>query len=118
MDMDEMVSTFGIVILAGSETTATLLSAVTYLLLKHPEVMDKLVTEIRSSFKSEEDITQVSVNKLTYQMAVLEEALRIHPPAPLGFPRVVPGEKGQMVAGQFVPAGVCFSCPEIHSSGF
>jgi cytochrome P450 len=107
MDMDEMVSTFGIIILAGSETTATLLSAVTFLLLKHPEVMDKLVNEIRTSFKSEEEITQVSVNKLTYQLAVLEEALRIHPPAPVGFPRVVPGEKGQVVAGHFVPAGVC-----------
>ena len=106
MSVEEIISTFGILILAGSETTATLLSAVTYLILKHQEVLERLVAEVRTSFKSEDEITQVSVNKLTYQFAVLEEALRVHPPAPFGFPRVVPGEKGQFVAGRWVPAGV------------
>jgi cytochrome P450 len=109
MSVDEIVSTFGLLLIAGSETTATLLSAVIYLILKHPEVMDKLVTEIRTSFKNEDEITQISVNKLTYQLAVLEEGLRLHPPAPFGFPRVVPGEKGQFVAGHWVPAGVFHS---------
>ncbi|KAG9237249.1 cytochrome P450 [Amylocarpus encephaloides] len=105
MSREEIVPTFGILLLAGSETTATLLSAVTFLLLKHQEVLEKLINEIRTTFKHEDDITQISVNKLTYQTAVLEEALRFHPPTPFGFPRIVPGEKGQFVGGYWVPAG-------------
>ncbi|EHK98756.1 putative sterigmatocystin biosynthesis monooxygenase stcF [Glarea lozoyensis 74030] len=111
MSVNEIVSTFGLLILAGSETTATLLSAATYLILKHPEVLDKMVAEVRSTFKTEDEITQVSVNKLTYQIAVLEESLRVHPPAPFGFPRIVPGEKGQFVAGQWVPKGLVWFGP-------
>jgi cytochrome P450 len=106
MVTEEIIPTFSVLLLAGSETTATLLSVVTYLILKHQEVMEKLVTEIRTSFKNEDEITQVSVNKLTYEFAVLEEALRFHSPTPMGFPRIVPGEEGQIVAGHFVPAGV------------
>ena len=106
MSTEEIIPTFGILLLAGSETTATLLSAVTFLLLKHQEVLDKLITEIRTSFNHEDEITQISVNKLTYQFAVLEEALRFHPPTPMGFPRIVPGKKGMVIAGNFVPSGV------------
>jgi len=104
----EICATFATLLLAGSETTATLLAAVTYYLLKTPDAMAKLTTEIRTSFKSEDEITQVSVNKLQYQLAVLDEAMRIHPPAPFGFPRVVP-DRGRMVDGHWVPGGVCTS---------
>ncbi|KAI4665836.1 uncharacterized protein J4E78_003301 [Alternaria triticimaculans] len=43
--------------LAGTETTATLLSGLTYLLLVHSESMAKLVEEIRTAFNSSDDIT-------------------------------------------------------------
>jgi cytochrome P450 len=105
MTEKEIVSTFGILLLAGSETTATLLSAVTYYLLKNPSVMQKLKDEIRTSFTTEDEITQISVNKLKYQLAVLDETLRIHSPTPGGFPRMVP-EGGREIDGQWVPGGV------------
>ena len=105
MTEEEIIPTFGLLIMAGSEKTATLLSVVTFYLLKNPEAMEKLKTEIRTSFQSEHEITQVSVNQLQYQLAVLDEALRIHPPTPFGFPRVVPGE-GRIVDGHWVPGGV------------
>lgn len=107
MSRKEIGATFYILLLAGSETTATLLSAATYYLLKNPATMEKLVKEIRTQFTNEDEIDVVSVNKLRYQLAVLDETLRIHPPAPLGSPRVVPGA-GQWISGYWVPGGVSF----------
>jgi len=98
MTKAEIIPTFAILLFAGSETTATLLSAVTYYLLTTPDVMAKLVTEIRDTFKTEDEITIVAVNKLKYQLAVLDEGLRIHPPAPFGTARISPPE-GALVAG-------------------
>lgn len=99
MTEKEIISTFAILLLAGSEATATLLSAATFYLLKNPSVMEKLKSEIWNSFKTEEEITQISANKLKYYLAVLDEALRIHPPTPSGLPRLVP-EGGRVVDGQ------------------
>lgn len=66
--------------MAGSETTASLLSGVIYYLLKNPSVLEKLVKEIRSAFPTEEAITIASVSSLKYESAVLQEGLRIFPP--------------------------------------
>lgn len=92
-------------IVAGSETTATLLSGCTYYLLRNPHVMKKVIDEIRQSFRTEEEIDITGVNKLKYMLAVLDEALRMYPPAPGNFHRVVPDE-GAVVCGKFVPGGV------------
>lgn len=105
MSKEEITATFSILLVAGSETTATLLSAVTFYLLKNPRVMEILRKEIRTSFEKEEEITQISVNKLKYLFAVLEEGMRMHPPAPRGGPRVVP-KGGAMIDGTWVPGGV------------
>lgn len=92
-------------ITAGSETTATTLSGVTYLLGKHPEVLQKLITEVRSTFQSEDEINMHSVQRLDYMLAVLDEALRMYPPVPAAIPRKMnPG--GGMINGQWVPGGV------------
>ncbi|EFQ25384.1 cytochrome P450 [Colletotrichum graminicola] len=91
-----------IIIIAGSETTATLLSGVTYLLLKNPEKMRKLVREVRAAFEREEEINLKSVNSLTYMLACIDEAMRIYPPVPTGLPRTVP-EGGATILGQFIP---------------
>lgn len=66
--------------MAGSETTASLLSGVIYYLLKNPSVLEKLVKEIRSAFPTEDTITIASVSSLKYEFAVLQEGLRIFPP--------------------------------------
>ncbi|KAJ3550039.1 hypothetical protein NM208_g207 [Fusarium decemcellulare] len=92
----------GVLIVAGSESSATGLSGITYLLAKNPESLRKLTEEIRSSFDSEEEIDFVSVNKLTYLMACVDEGMRMYPPVPCGFPRIAPNE-GATVSGHFVP---------------
>lgn len=110
MSFDEMVTNGSTLIVAGSETTATLLSAVTYYLVKNERVLSKLQEEIRASFASEKDITVTACNQLEYLNAVLTEALRIFPPAPTGLPRIVDRE-GDMIAGKWVPGGVCSTSP-------
>jgi cytochrome P450 len=89
---------------AGTETTSTFLSASTYYLLKNPEVLEKLKTEVRSAFASSGEIDGENTKKLLYLNAVVEEGLRIFPPAPFGLPRVCPGA---MIDGVWVSKGVC-----------
>jgi cytochrome P450 len=113
----ELASNAVVFLTAGSETTATLLSAVTYCLLKNPEVMQKLKAEVRGRWKKYDDITVDEVNKSPYLLAVLQEALRYFPPVPTGFERRV-SKGGEFVSGYFVPEGTALcvsSWPTAHS---
>lgn len=104
--LPEMITNASTIIIAGSETTATLLSGVTYLLLKNPPVLQKLQNEVRNAFQSDEQITLDGCNKLEYIHAVLTEALRVYPPVAVGLPRIVDAQ-GDTVNGHWIPGGVC-----------
>lgn len=104
ISFEKLSSNAFILVLAGSETTATTLSGATYLVLSNPDVLQKLVQEVRGSFKSADEININSVNKLSYMLAVLNESLRLYPPVTSSLARMVPG-KGADIAGQYVPAG-------------
>ncbi|KAJ4390921.1 hypothetical protein N0V93_004520 [Gnomoniopsis smithogilvyi] len=91
-----------VLVVAGAETSATTLSAVTYFLLSNPSKMSKLLAEIRSTFKNEEDITIATVSRLEYMLACLDEAMRLFPPVAIGLPRVVPNG-GRSISGFFIP---------------
>lgn len=56
LSLAEMHSNAGFFMLAGTETSATLLSGLTYYLLKNPSTLEKLTDEIRGSFDGESDI--------------------------------------------------------------
>ncbi|KAI5923146.1 cytochrome P450 [Camillea tinctor] len=104
LSFEELVSNASVLTIAGSETTATVLSATTYLLAKNPKVLHKLTEELKTAFTSENEIDLVSVQKLPYMLAVLDETLRIYPPVPSGSPRMI-GEGGDWIVNQYVPAG-------------
>jgi cytochrome P450 len=89
---------------AGTETTATNMSGVFYYLCQSPRVRDKLVQEIRSSFKSSDDMTPGALAELKYLNLVLRENLRIYIPGGGGMTRVVPPE-GAQICGDFIPGG-------------
>lgn len=101
---DEMDSNSVLFLVAGSETTATMLSGTTYLLLSNPAKYEKVVQEVRSRFTSVAEITIEEVNKLEYMIACLSEGLRHYPPVPTGFPRVVPAG-GDHISGRYIPGG-------------
>lgn len=105
LDKPKMHSNAALFMLAGTETTATLLSGLTYHLLRNPDKLRTLVDEIRSSFESEEDMNLVNLQRLTYLEACLHEGFRMYPPVPLGLPRQVP-EGGAAICGKWVPGGV------------
>jgi len=108
MSKEEIFGVVKLLIIAGSETTATLLSGATYHLLRNPRVMKKLVAEVRGKFTSEDQINLSGVNNLDYMLAVLDESLRMYPPAPAGLPRVVP-KGGDTICGKWVPGGTAVS---------
>ena len=95
---DEMNVNAVVFLSAGSETTATTLSAVTYLLLQNPEVLQKLKDEVRGKWSKYDEITMADVNNAPYLIAVLQEGLRYFPPVPTGFERRV-GKGGAIVSG-------------------
>jgi cytochrome P450 len=107
MSIREMEANAALLILAGSETTASLLSGFTFYALMNPMAYRKLVNEVRRSFGSYDEIDFLRVGQLSYLNAALEESLRIYPPVPAIIPRVVP-DGGAMIDGEFVPEGVCF----------
>jgi len=79
-----------------------MLAATTYYLLTSPEPYRKLKEEIRSRYKSYDEIDATSAQQLPYLQAVINEGLRIYPPGSQGFPRVSPG---CMIDGHWVPKG-------------
>ena len=95
-------------IIAGSETSSTALSGLVNFLLIRPECLAKLVEEIRDAFEAESEITAASINQLSYLKAAFHETIRIYPSVPDGLRRLVP-DGGNIVCGEFLPAGVSLS---------
>ncbi|QPC73189.1 hypothetical protein HYE68_003941 [Fusarium pseudograminearum] len=104
MTFDELASNAQVLILAGSETTATVLTATTYFLASNPETLNKVVNEVRSGFNSESEIDMHSVNKLTYMLACLNEGMRMFPPVINGTLRQIRPE-GDDIIGHYIPGG-------------
>lgn len=108
MTREEIIGTSRVLLIAGSETTATLLGGATYQLLRNPAVMCRVQSEVRNAFKEASDITLRAVSTpglLPYLEAVLQETLRYRPPVPANLPRKV-GPSGAIIEGSFVPANV------------
>lgn len=101
----EMEFNGGLLVIAGSETTATALAGTTYALCKNHDAMKLLQEDVRGTFKNEKDITMVSVGKLKYLYAVLLEGMRLYPPVPNAASRYTPAG-GEQIAGSFIPGGV------------
>lgn len=102
---DEIIVNAALLIIGGSETTATLLSGLFGRLCWDMARFNKLEDEIRRSFSSDAELTFENVSKLEYLNACLEEALRVFPPVPTGYMRSAP-KGGIVIDGRFVPEGV------------
>jgi len=98
----DLAGNSSVLIVAGSETTATTMSGLTYYLCKTPHAYRKLAEEIRGAFTSYDQINHHNTEPLPYLKACLNEALRIYPPVPVGPPRDSPGET---VDGVYMPVG-------------
>lgn len=77
--MDETVANAAIFLIAGYETTATLLGCLSHVLVVYPEVQEKLRLEIEEMVEND-GCMGYNVLQLPYLDAVVNECLRVFPP--------------------------------------
>lgn len=107
MSKGEIESNFTILIIAGSETTATILCGVLNYLTRSTEKLQTLEHAIRRRFEREYDISIDTTKDIPYLDAVINEGLRLCHPIPGGLPRIVP-KGGATYVGYHLPGGVSF----------
>ncbi|KAK6497770.1 hypothetical protein TWF481_012172 [Arthrobotrys musiformis] len=70
-----------VLIIAGSDTTSTSLSGALFYLSRNPDILEKLRTELRTTFSSGDEIWPgQKINSCSYLKHVIEEALRMSSP--------------------------------------
>ncbi|KAJ8124519.1 hypothetical protein O1611_g9121 [Lasiodiplodia mahajangana] len=92
---------------AGSETSTTAIRGIMLHLLSSPQAYQKLQDEITAGIREgriSSPVTNEEARRLPYLQAVLNEGLRMVPPAITGFPKKVP-PGGDTLCGKFVPEG-------------
>jgi cytochrome P450 len=85
---EELQSQTLLLLFAGHETSASMLSSLAMVLPKHPHVWEKLRAE-QASLNLGESLTMDDIRKMTYLDQVLQETERLYPPVPAGFRGVV-----------------------------
>lgn len=105
LSRDEIVAESILMIVAGSDTSSTLLASMFFYLARNPEKKARLVQEVRSCFAKREDIRLgVGLASCRYLQACVSECLRMAPPvASAPFREVTAG--GVVVDGHYLPAG-------------
>ncbi|KAJ9560130.1 hypothetical protein OSB04_005290 [Centaurea solstitialis] len=101
---DEMISGFVMVLLsAGTETSSTTMEWGLSLLLNNPQVIEKARNEIDLRVGKHRLIEESNLDDLPYLRCILNETLRLYPPAPL----LVPHESSEdtIVGGYHIPRG-------------
>ncbi|KAJ7444864.1 cytochrome P450 [Mycena latifolia] len=105
--LSDVIADGATAVIAGSDTAASALSSLFFLLLFHPKYYNKLQEEIDSHFPAGADPLDTSSHADTrFLNACINETLRLHPPVPTNGPRQIPrGSEGRMIAGLFIPEG-------------
>ncbi|KAH8670784.1 averantin oxidoreductase [Xylariales sp. PMI_506] len=108
VSQNEIILNSALFIVAGSETTASLLSGLLMWLLRTPHAYARITAELRLAFSDPQSMTFLQLQELPYMNACIDEALRIFPPVPTGLTRTVPAG-GDTVVGEFLPGGTTVS---------
>ncbi|KAL8918691.1 MAG: hypothetical protein Q9172_005320 [Xanthocarpia lactea] len=99
-----------LVIIAGSDTTATALTCSVLELARNPEHVIKLRKELAPCMQDRtKDVANQSIARLNHLNGVIYEALRLYPPVPTAIPRETPPE-GMDIGGQFIPGNMIIWC--------
>ncbi|KAH0777698.1 hypothetical protein KY290_009109 [Solanum tuberosum] len=75
------------VLVAGSDTSASVIIWAMTILIKNPKAMKKVQEEIRNLIGNKEIVNEDDIQNMPYFKAVIKETLRLFPPAPLLIPR-------------------------------
>lgn len=106
--MPEITRATALFLIAGTETTTSAMSATLYFLLTHPDKLNSVYDETRNCFTRLEEATIESTENQIYMKACILEAMRLYPPLPGPFPRLVPAG-GAMICGNYVPENTVVS---------
>lgn len=80
MSVSQLVDEIKVLFIAGHETTANALTFTLHLLGRNPEVQQRVFDEITEIESQTDDIVE-QLQKMTYTNAVLNESMRLYPPA-------------------------------------
>ncbi|KAL6645984.1 hypothetical protein ACP70R_017592 [Stipagrostis hirtigluma subsp. patula] len=89
---------------AGSDTVSVTVEWAMAELLRNPSIMAKVRAEISGALGGKEAIEEADVASLPYLQAVIKEAMRLHPVAPVMLPHQAV-EDGVEIGGYAVPKG-------------
>ena len=101
----ELAYEASLLIIAGSDTIAGTLSAFMFYITRYPLVYQKLAKEVKTSFRSADDIQSgTALSSCRYMRACIDETLRMSSPGVAELVReVMPG--GLEVDGNYIPEG-------------
>jgi len=106
----ELIADTGLIVVAGSDTTSSLLTWFWYYNVAHPAEYAKLRAELDQLSPDELQDTAV-LSKLPYLNAAINETMRMQPAVPGGLRRLVP-EEGVVLDGKYyLPPGTAVSVP-------
>ncbi|WP_286971326.1 cytochrome P450 [Flavobacterium sp. UBA4854] len=80
MSMQQLIDEIKVLFIAGHETTANALTFTLHFLGRYPEIQQKIFDEI-TEIESHTDNVIEQLQKMTYTNAVLNESMRLYPPA-------------------------------------
>ncbi|XP_033116012.1 cytochrome P450 3A24-like [Anneissia japonica] len=82
LSTEEMMAQAVLFIVAGYDTTSTLLSFISYLMALHPDIQDKLVHHIEEVMEGQDSVTYEAITKMYYLDQIIQETLRLYPSGP------------------------------------
>ncbi|MDN3676097.1 cytochrome P450 [Flavobacterium paronense] len=80
MATQQLIDEIKILFIAGHETTANALTFTMHLLANHPEIQQKVFEEVLAVASETDDVVE-QLQKLTYTNAIINESMRLYPPA-------------------------------------
>ncbi|KAF7558005.1 hypothetical protein G7Z17_g333 [Cylindrodendrum hubeiense] len=99
-----------LIVVAGSDTTAASLTCLFFELATNPEACRRLQDEIDQYYAGINEVDHLTLSKLKYLQACIDESLRLHPPVPSGLQRMTPPE-GLQIGDAFIPGNTILQIP-------
>ena len=115
---DRLAEEAGVLLSAGTDSSANTLSAITYHLLANPDKLRRLRAELKAATPRDELPTFAQLESLPYLSAVIQEGLRLHPAVSSRQERVAPDDDLIYINPlnnntHKIPAGTCISMTPI-----
>ena len=108
---EELIAEAGVLIVAGSDTVATALTATLFYCLHYPQTLYRLQDEIRSAFSDVDEIrSSQRLDCCHYLRACINEAMRLSPPVGALLPREILAG-GLTVDDHHFPEGIDIGVP-------